>query len=163
MACMVETYNPQTEKFIGGAHGLLYHEDEESRVVQLLAIPPSALFSQSTRQDIGMEGVRDSPFYESSANASHQQHKGEGMIPAVQQSNESGLELREVSAPSIDIVDEVVKAQRGIIHPPWWETEFAASIHQTLREKEKKLAPIQFRSPQLKQRYGHRIIIYNNF
>ena len=144
MACMVETYNPHigAENFIGGTHGLLYHEsfeDEESRAVQL-AIPPSALHSQSDRY-VYMEGARNLYFNESTVNGSQ---KGEGMMPAVP---------REVSTPNF--VDEVVRAQRGIIQPPWWETVLAVDIHQTLREREKKLAPIQFKSPQLKHRYGH--------
>ncbi len=38
------------------------------------------------------------------------------------------------------------------VEPPWWETELAASIHQTLRERETAIGDIQFRSPQLEQR-----------
>ncbi len=42
--------------------------------------------------------------------------------------------------------------EEQLVEPPWWETELAPSIHQTLREREAAIGDIQFRSPQLEQR-----------
>lgn len=37
--------------------------------------------------------------------------------------------------------------------PAWWEGSLSAEVHQTLREREAVLSPIQFKSPQLAKRY----------
>ena len=142
MTCMVETYNPHITKF---SSATLYHEeleDEEGRLVQLLSdIPPSALHSQST------DGVRNLPRahrYESI----NDDGSMEEVIPAVLRSPDSGFGSDDSS-----IVDLTEDQDSSTVQPPWWESELANDIHQTLRESEKKLAPIQFQSPQLKQRY----------
>ena len=141
MTCMVETYNPHITKF---SSATLYHEefeDEESRLVQLLSdIPPSALHSQST------DGVRNLPrahCYESNDDGSMEE-----AIPAVLRSLDSGFGSNDSS-----IVDLTEDQDSSTVQPPWWKSELANDIHQTLREREKELAPIQFQSPQLKQRY----------
>ena len=141
MTCMVETYNPHITKF---SSATLYHEeleDEESRLVQLLSdIPPSALHSQSTD---GVRNLQRVHRYESNDDGSMEE-----AIPAVLRSLDSGFGSNDST-----IVDLTEDQDNSTVQPPWWESELANDIHQTLREREKKLAPIQFQSPQLKQRY----------
>ncbi len=45
--------------------------------------------------------------------------------------------------------------EEQLVEPPWWETELAPSIHQTLREREAAIGDIQFRLPQLEQRLAN--------
>ena len=146
MTCMVETYNPHITKFGSVTLYREEFEDEESRLVQLLSdIPPSALHSQSAPTD----GVRNLPRahrYESNDDDG----SVEEVIPAVLQSFDSGLGFSDSS-----IVDLTEDQNSSTVQPPWWESELASDIHQTLRQREKELAPIQFQSPQLKQRYRY--------
>lgn len=141
---MVETYNPHITKFSSVTLYREEFEDEESRLVQLLSdIPPSALHSQSAPTD----GVRNLPTahrYESNDDNG----SVEEVIPAVLQSFDSGLGSSNSS--TVDLTED---PNSSTVHPPWWESELASDIHQTLRQREKELAPIQFQSPQLKQRY----------
>ncbi len=48
--------------------------------------------------------------------------------------------------------EETRRFEEQQVEPPWWETELAPSIHQTLREREMAIGDIRFRSPQLEQR-----------
>ena len=138
MACViVESYNPD---FNG--HGLPTYSTatitSEDQLTEIF-ISPSALHSQSPP-----------PVPENPVDYCNQQQLPaipSAQVPVVQHS----VDIEQQPQPEL-LPDWVIRKQEQPMEPPWWESELAPSIHRTLKEREKTIGDILFRSPQLENR-----------
>lgn len=164
MACLVEGYNLNLDPQAPGKGSLIYNAST-SRTndhLQEFFIPPSALHSQSPLAADPTSILLEYPYAHQSRpetmDALHLQHPlaqppcmvavSESQIPQVEQS----LDVADLTENLIPAWVVAQNQQQRTAAPPWWETELAADIHNTLRTREKAITAIQYRSPQLEQR-----------
>lgn len=129
MTCIVERYNPRLSVDAASTYAPANTSLAYSPSVSVLRpLPPTQPVSLTKLQ------THSVPVFP------------EIQVPSVQQS----VEVEDL--PS-DVEEFVLKQQvPTCTAPAWWESELAPPIHRTLKEREKAIAPIQFRSPQLEQR-----------
>ena len=169
MACIVENYNSHLSAFNNGlgslAFGTAVAKSSSTRsagtsgvasedLLRDVFIPPSALHSHSP-DPRSADPARLLEYYHrhpealgagaQNTSAVDLALLSNGEIPPAQQTFDVGEDLPQSVPLSL--------FQEQVAEPPWWESVLAVPIYNTLKERESALAPIQFHSPQLEQRY----------
>ncbi len=179
MTCVVVNFNPHFAKHGDGdlPSSLTYAQVKASspKLAEALFIPPSALYSQSPLSPIDSDPEELLEFQEDEASEA-------ALLAAMPPVEEEYVDLegpcensrrlspgapaaahtrrRTRRAPRHNTIAEWAKKfGEQPVEPPWWETELASSIHQTLRERETAIGDIQFKSPQLEQRLASTLIV----
>ena len=175
MACIVENYNPA---FTNGAGSLVfstavaktscsstYSEGmpgtenngaaASEDLLRDVCIPPSALHSQSpSAQDVA-DPAKLLEYYHRHPEVLDAGVQGTSTVAVAALSSVEIPPAHHAPDTIPDLPQNIPLSlfQEQVVEPPWWESVLAVPIHNTLKERESALAPIQFNSPQLEQRY----------